>query len=799
MKFVPFHYQPRMVNHMRERDVSALFCSPSMGKTACVLDVAAGWLLNGEVRGVLIVAPIRVCSITWPNQIRQWDHSSWMRVAHLRTPEGMKAWKDGSAEVYLINPEQLPKLVPLLFTKKNLAADAIIIDECFPAGTLVDTPTGKTPIEKLKKGDCILNVLGEDSVVQTHRNKIHEVTIIHYGGSNIVTSSTHKFFTTRGWVEAKNLQKEDEILTRDEAMRVLLDDVRDPLQGAKSDLLREILRSEINRSVGQTQGGSSLQLVLRRIHKTVITPCKVLQHILFRKMEVCYSPSEADKRPCREANSGASRMVLWGFRKSNKGKTQDNSNVSDEKSRVSGEVKSYPKKNRSQGKSSRGEWSPAAESAEGNAGCARSWLDTGTCGEDQRKKRKWIPLPLQDRRCKSGQDDRYRSRWWFPQFIFGEDKRSKETEKIGSVRVDGVEVLQSSDPRLDCYRETDGFVYFYDITAERHPSYSVRGLLVHNCSLAKNPTSKRFNALRPYLPLFKKRVGLTGTPIPNNYLDLFAQIRMLDDGVRLGKSFHQYQRTYFESDFMGYKWSLRPGSKEIIDQKIADLALVMLGDDYLDIPTCSTVEVEVSLPPDAKAAYKTLEKELLLELEKSDVVALSAATLANKLLQMTSGSVYAEDKSVVHEIHSAKIDALKKLRKKHGKEPMLVLVGYKHESARILKAIPGSRMFDEKDLGAWQRGEIHTWLADYRSLSHGVDGIQKGGRIAVWMTLPWSNEGYMQTNARVVRTGQSNETIVYRIVAPGTLDDAVAESLREKSDTQSGMFNALKALQKLSK
>lgn len=448
MKFVPFHYQPRMVNHMRERDVSALFCSPSMGKTACVLDVAAGWLLNGEVRGVLIVAPIRVCSITWPNQIRQWDHSSWMRVAHLRTPEGMKAWKDGSAEVYLVNPEQLPKLVPLLFTKKNIAADAIIIDEL---------------------------------------------------------------------------------------------------------------------------------------------------------------------------------------------------------------------------------------------------------------------------------------------------------------------------------------------------------------SLTKNPTSKRFNALRPYLQLFKKRVGLTGTPIPNNYLDLFAQIRMLDDGACLGKSFHQYQRTYFESDFMGYRWTLRPGAKEIIDQKIADLALVMLGDDYLDIPTCSTVEVEVSLPPDAKAAYKTLEKELLLELEKSDVVALSAATLANKLLQMTSGSVYAEDKSVVHEIHSAKIDALKKLRKKHGKEPMLVLVGFRHESARILKAIPGSRMFDEKDLGAWQRGEIHTWVADPRSLSHGIDGIQKGGRIAVWTTPTWSGETEQQTNARLVRTGQSNETIIYRILVPGTIDDAVCEALREKSDTQRGLFNALKALQKMSK
>ena len=50
-----------------------------------------------------------------------------------------------------------------------------------------------------------------------------------------------------------------------------------------------------------------------------------------------------------------------------------------------------------------------------------------------------------------------------------------------------------------------------------------------------------------------------------------------------------------------------------------------------------------------------------------------------------------------------------------------------------------------------------------------------------------------------MRTGQSNETIIYRILVPGTIDDAVCEALREKSDNQTGLFNALKALQKLVK
>jgi hypothetical protein len=108
-------------------------------------------------------------------------------------------------------------------------------------------------------------------------------------------------------------------------------------------------------------------------------------------------------------------------------------------------------------------------------------------------------------------------------------------------------------------------------------------------------------------------------------------------------------------------------------------------------------------------------------------------------------------------------------------------------------------MFDERDLPQWQAGEIMTWVADPRSLSHGIDGLQKSCRIAVWMTLTYSNETYLQTNARLIRTGQAAETIIYRLICPNTIDDAVAEALRTKSDTQSGMLNAVHALQKLAK
>jgi hypothetical protein len=248
---------------------------------------------------------------------------------------------------------------------------------------------------------------------------------------------------------------------------------------------------------------------------------------------------------------------------------------------------------------------------------------------------------------------------------------------------------------------------------------------------------------------------------------------------------------------MGYSFKLRSGAKEQIDNLLSDLCLVITGDDS-DLPASSVMDIPVVLPAEARKKYRELEKELLIEIKDKEIVALNAATLCGKLLQITGGAVYGEEKEIIH-IHDAKIDALKKLRKQHGTEPILVLTAFKHESVRILAAIDGAEMFNEKRLDAWQRGEIHTWVADPRSLSHGIDGLQKSGRIAVWFTLTYSNETYLQTNARLIRTGQSAETLIYRLVSPNTIDDAVAEALREKTNIQTGLMGALKALQTMAR
>jgi SNF2 family DNA or RNA helicase len=319
-------------------------------------------------------------------------------------------------------------------------------------------------------------------------------------------------------------------------------------------------------------------------------------------------------------------------------------------------------------------------------------------------------------------------------------------------------------------------------------------------SNAKSPTSKRIRAIRNHRFKFRRVWGLTGTPTPNGLLDVFSQIRLIDDGDRLGRSYHAFKSAHFEpvNPFSEYpKFKIREGQAGIIEKKISDIVLTLRSEDWLKIPPTTVEDVEVSLPPEVQKVYKKLEKELLVKLQEDfEVVAVNAAVLAGKLLQVTGGAVYDESRRV-EVLHDHKIKALKKLYEEQGRKPLLVAVNFKHETRRILEAIPEAEEWNETSLERWNRGEIPYLVAHPKSIGHGLN-LQAGGCRIVWFTLSWSRELYDQMNARLARTGQTEETRVFRLLVPGTIDDAVAEALRGKGEGQSEFLATLKNLQELS-
>ena len=313
---------------------------------------------------------------------------------------------------------------------------------------------------------------------------------------------------------------------------------------------------------------------------------------------------------------------------------------------------------------------------------------------------------------------------------------------------------------------------------------------------AKNPQSKRIKAFKPLLR-DHKRWGLTGTPRPNSLMELFAQIRLLDDGTRLGRAFTAFRDAYFyPTDYMRYNWAPKPNAENTVYSRIADITLTLRSSDYLNVADARLDDIEVTLPADAQAAYDELEKEFLVETKDGEVVARNAAVLAGKLHQIAGGGVYNDDKSLSG-IHSAKVQALKALAEELN-EPVLVACNYVHERERICR-LPGAvnaATFKGDIEKAWNSGTIPMLVADPRSLGHGLN-LQQGGRTVVWYSPTWSRELYDQFNARVARKGQDKEPLIYRILAKGTIDEAIVETLRERGDAQNAMLKVMSNYRKM--
>jgi hypothetical protein len=288
-------------------------------------------------------------------------------------------------------------------------------------------------------------------------------------------------------------------------------------------------------------------------------------------------------------------------------------------------------------------------------------------------------------------------------------------------------------------------------------------------------------------------------------LELWAQIRLLDGGERLGHSFDQFKRCYFHpTDYMEYDWQINPGAAEAIQAKIADIALTLLSSDYADVPDTVVEDVEVIMPSEAREQYDELEKELLLTVGKGEhvVVAPNAAVLVNKLLQMTGGTVYSEEGKAV-EIHDAKLRILRGYLHKHP-EPSLIVYNYRHELARLREYLPNALAFEDAKTAAaqtalethWNSGRVQHLLVHPQSVGHGLN-LQHGGSTVVWFSPIWSRELYDQLNGRVARQGQKQIIRIVRLLCPGTIDDAVVETLRERGSNQTALLTALTNLRKL--
>ncbi len=307
------------------------------------------------------------------------------------------------------------------------------------------------------------------------------------------------------------------------------------------------------------------------------------------------------------------------------------------------------------------------------------------------------------------------------------------------------------------------------------------------------------------LDYFPYRLGLTGMPVPNGYLDLFGQYYAIDDGRRLGSTFETYKAAYFTGgNGIGSKPRLVGGAKEEIHRRIEDITFALTSDEIMALPPIRYNDILVDLPPETRALYDQMEMELFANLDAGRIVAANAGVASGKCRQIANGIIIDTETGTVHSIHDMKMEVLDEHLEESGGRGVVVAYQFVADRERILAKFGKDYRICTlgADVGAaeaerrveqWNAGEYDIFLAHPASAGHGLN-IQYFSNQILWFGVDYNYELFGQMNARLRRPGQPHDHVmVHRVMARDTIEDnVILPSLLHKAREQDGLMTALK-------
>ena len=342
-----------------------------------------------------------------------------------------------------------------------------------------------------------------------------------------------------------------------------------------------------------------------------------------------------------------------------------------------------------------------------------------------------------------------------------------------------------------------------------------RTVIIDELSGYKNRDTVRHKTARQICKYAEHVWGLTGTPTPKSLVDLWAQILLLDKGKALGKTLTGFRNTYFRPagqlpNGIVTGWEPRCGKKteEDIYKLLEPIVLSQGTEGRVKLPPVNYLYHSVKLPTEVRSFYEKLKKDQVALLADSgeEITAVNAAVVSGKLAQVTAGFTYhnmtfdasESDTRAYDELHSEKLEVLDRIiASAQGSSdegsPVLVFYRFKAELEMLQKRYGADvHTVKEKDFAErWNKGELPILAAHPASIGPGLS-LQHGGYTAVWLSLPWSSEEYLQSNKRLARSGQKHTVTIHHIMAEDSIDGHVLDKLTHKVDAQQRLLDYLK-------
>lgn len=398
-----------------------------------------------------------------------------------------------------------------------------------------------------------------------------------------------------------------------------------------------------------------------------------------------------------------------------------------------------------------------------------------------------------------------------PALVVAPRRVAEETwpTEIGKWRPDLSFSLVRGDPEYRRARlkdDTDIHIISKDTFAgdmlarKRHPYKTV---IIDELSSYKSKTTGRWKYMNKLVKDVPYVWGLTGTPTPNTYIDLWAQVFLLDRGARLERTLTAFRTKYFRPgkrlpNGIITSWVMLPGAQQVIEHRIKDLC-ISIDKSHAKYPVKNDVYHYFDLPGKVRKAYDKMNREFVTDVNGSMVSVENAAAMTNKLEQIAAGFMYHSglvsedelDPSEISHYHLIKIEMLKELLEDAQGAPALVFYQFAEDKRRLLHLDGVVDINSPHAVDRWNKGLIPILIAHPASAGHGLN-LQHGGSLMIWYGVTWNSEEYVQGIGRLVRPGQPSAAVaVHHLVARDTIDERKLDVVQGKISRQEALLQIL--------
>ena len=309
----------------------------------------------------------------------------------------------------------------------------------------------------------------------------------------------------------------------------------------------------------------------------------------------------------------------------------------------------------------------------------------------------------------------------------------------------------------------------------------------------KHRSSQQAKGIMRIAKRVKRKYIMSGTPMPNSPLELFNQIRFLDERV-FGSNFYVFRDRYaILGGYQGYQiigWK----NLEELAKKLNGITYRVLKKDCLDLPDKVYKVYKLTMPDKFKKVYDQFAEEMVAEIAGTTIMATVVLAKLTKLRQLTSGFVYDENRNAILIDEQLKLKQLEEILDEiSGRHKVVIWTSFRHEMDIVCKMLDSKKLKWVKIDGTVPQDQRQAAIRSYQEDDNvrvfvgqqhagGLGITLTAGDYCIFFSNDYSPEIRLQCEDRLHRIGQKNTVTYIDLIIKGTIDVSIMRMLRKKQD-----------------